>query len=61
MGIGLFVSVWVARYLGPQQFGLINFASAFVGIFSTIATLGLQGIVIRDIVQYPEKIQPYPG
>jgi PST family polysaccharide transporter len=53
LGVGLFVGVWVARYLGPQQFGLLNYAMAFVGLFGSVATLGLDGIVVRDIVRYP--------
>jgi PST family polysaccharide transporter len=53
MGVGLFVGVWVARYLGPEQFGLLSFATAFVGLFGAIAGLGLQGIVVRDIVRDP--------
>lgn len=53
MGVGLFVGVWIARYLGPEQFGLLSFAIAFVGLFSAIASLGLQGIVVRDIVRNP--------
>lgn len=53
MGMGLVVGVWVARYLGPEQFGLINFAVAFVGLFGVIATLGLNGIVVRDLVKDP--------
>lgn len=55
MGVGLLVSVWVARYLGPEQFGLLNFALAFIGLFGAIATLGLQGIVVRDIVRDRES------
>jgi len=51
MGVGLFVGVWVARYLGPKQFGLFNFATAFTALFGAVATLGLPGIVVRDIVQ----------
>lgn len=53
MGVGLLVGVWIARYLGPQQFGLLNFATAFVGLFGAVAGLGLQGIVVRDIVCDP--------
>jgi O-antigen/teichoic acid export membrane protein len=53
MGVGLFVGVWVARYLGPEQFGLFNFATAFTALFGAVATLGLQGIVVRDIVNDP--------
>lgn len=55
MGVGLFVGVWIARYLGPDQFGLLNFALAFTGLFGAIAALGLQGIVVRDIVRDPES------
>lgn len=51
MGVGLFVGVWVARYLGPEQFGLFSFAGAFVALFSAISTLGLDGIVVRNIVR----------
>lgn len=54
MGIGLLVGVWVARYLGPEQFGLMNYAMAIVALFGAIANLGLNGIVVRDLVQRPE-------
>jgi PST family polysaccharide transporter len=53
MSLGLFVGVWVARYLGPEQFGLFNYAIAFAGLFSTFATLGLNSIVVRDIIREP--------
>ncbi len=53
MGMGLFVGVWVARYLGPEQFGLLNFALAFTSLFGAVAVLGLDGIVVRDIVRDP--------
>lgn len=54
MGFGLLVGVWVARYLGPDQFGLLNYAVAFTGLFGVIAGFGLQGVVVRDIVRNPE-------
>ena len=50
MGVGLLVGVWIARYLGPEQFGLLNFAMAIIGLFTAIATLGLNNIVVRDLV-----------
>ena len=55
MGVGLFVGVWVARYLGVEQFGVFNYATAFVALFSTLSTLGLDAIVVRSIVREPEK------
>ena len=52
---GLFVGVWVARYLGPEQFGLFNYASAFVVVFTPLAVLGLNPIIVRELVQHPER------
>jgi O-antigen/teichoic acid export membrane protein len=51
MVVGLFVGIWVARYLGPEQFGLFSYTQSFVGMFTAIATLGLDGIVIRELVK----------
>ncbi|MDD3595839.1 flippase [Sulfuricurvum sp.] len=50
MIVGLFVGVWVVRYLGPEQFGLLSYAQSFVGLFVVIATLGLDSIIIRELV-----------
>ena len=52
--VGLIVWAWMARYLGPEQFGLLNFASAFVGLFAVVASLGLNSIVVRDLVKAPD-------
>lgn len=49
--VALFIGVWVARYLGPDRFGLLSFANSFVGLFAAVATLGLDGIVIRQLVK----------
>ena len=51
MIVGLFVGIWVARYLGPEQFGLFSYAQSFVGLFAAIATLGLDGIIVRELVK----------
>ena len=53
MGVGFFVGVWVIRYLGPERYGALNFAFAFVALFSVLSTLGLEAIVVRDIVHDP--------
>lgn len=54
MALGLLVGVWVARYLGPEQFGLLNYAIAFVSLFASVATMGLGTLVVRDIARDPE-------
>lgn len=51
MFIGLFVGIWIARYLGPEQFGLLSYAQSFVFLFTAVATLGLDSIVVRELVR----------
>ncbi len=61
MVAGLLVGIWVARYLGPTQFGLFSYAVAFASLFSSIAKLGLDSIVVRDLVSHPEQRDVYLG
>lgn len=58
---GLFVGIWVARYLGPSKFGTYSYVLAFVSIFSGIAKLGLDGVLIRDLLTYPQEQKIYLG
>ncbi len=51
MLLGFLVGVCVTRSLGPEQFGLFNYAIAVVTIFSPISLLGLDGIVVRNLVK----------
>ena len=55
MVISLFVGVYVARYLGPNNYGLFNYAGSFVGLFSAIAALGLDNIVARELIKDEKK------
>ena len=55
MAIGLFVAAWVARFLGPDQYGLLNFSLALVALVGVLSNLGLQELIIRNIVKDPEK------
>ena len=55
LAVGLFVGVWVARFLGPEQFGALSYAQAFVGLFGAFATLGMDGIVIKHLVKDDEN------
>jgi O-antigen/teichoic acid export membrane protein len=52
---GLFVSIYVARYLGPENYGILNYVISFVALFSVIAPLGLDEIVINELIKRPEN------
>ena len=59
--MGLVVSVWVARYLGVELYGTLTWAFAFVSLFGALVTLGLDDVVIRDIVSDPSAKESILG
>ncbi len=54
LGLGLVVNVWLVRYLGADSFGLMSFAQSLVVIFAVLSQLGLETIVVRELVRHPE-------
>lgn len=44
----LLVGILVARYLGPEKYGLMNYVISYVTIFQVFASLGLDSIEIRE-------------
>lgn len=52
---GLLVGIFVARYLGPEQYGLMNYVISYVCIFQVLATFGLDSIQIREESRRPEE------
>ncbi len=55
LAVSFFIGVWLARYLGPEKYGILNYSIAFVGIFAFISTLGLDGILFRELVTNKDK------
>lgn len=49
MVVGLFVGAWVARYLGPAQFGELSYVLSFVALFAVVTQLGLDSVAVRDM------------
>ena len=58
---GLLVGAWVARYLGPEKYGLINFVSSFAGLFTSFSMLGIDNIVIRELASKKHNINEILG
>lgn len=61
MVVGLLVGIWVARYLGPQQYGWLNYATAIVGTVTALTSLGLNAVVVRELVREPEAASDWMG
>ena len=55
MVISVFVGIYVARYLGPERVGLLSYSVSFVWLFSSLASFGLNNILVRELVQSPEQ------
>jgi O-antigen/teichoic acid export membrane protein len=59
--IGIFVGVWIARYLGPVQFGEMSYALSIVAVAGAVGGLGLNGIVVRELVRHPGETKVILG
>jgi PST family polysaccharide transporter len=59
--VGVIVLIWLARYLGPEKFGILNYSIAFVALFTRVAALGLESIVVRDVVRDPRSSNEIMG
>lgn len=55
MIVSLIVGVITTRYLGPQNYGLINYGNAYVVFFSALCTLGLNSVIVKEFVDHPDE------
>lgn len=55
MALSLVVGALTARYLGPGNYGLINYATAYVSFFTALCNLGLNAVIIKDFVDNPDE------
>ena len=55
MMIALVINMITARYLGVDNYGIINYVASFVSFFTPICSLGLEGIIVRELIDHPKK------
>ena len=51
--INFILSLFTLRYLGPDNYGLINYAAAYTGILSSVSSLGINAIIVKEFVDKP--------
>lgn len=51
----LFVGILIARYLGPKQYGVMNYVISYVTLFTVLATFGLSNIEVRELAKSPNQ------
>ena len=61
MLLSLVVGSLSARYLGPSNYGIINYGSSIISFFSIVCKLGLDGVIINEMIKTPEKQGTYLG
>ena len=55
MVISFFATVFIARNLGPGNYGQLSYALSFVGLFAFISTIGIDNILYRDLIKRPSE------
>ena len=55
MVLSFFVSILTARYLGPSNYGTISYVNAYVAFFTSLCTLGINSVIIKDFVEKPQE------
>ncbi|MFB2938666.1 flippase [Aerosakkonemataceae cyanobacterium BLCC-F154] len=61
MAVSFLLLAWTARYLGVNDFGLLNYAIAFSDMFSPLFQLASSQIVFRDLVTHPSEKEEILG
>ncbi|MFB5282768.1 flippase [Peribacillus sp. Hz7] len=55
MALSLLIGVLTARYLGVSNFGLLNYSASIVAFFAPICTLGLNVIIVNELIKNKDK------
>lgn len=53
MLINFVVGLITARYLGPANYGLINYASAYTAFFFCFCNLGINSVIVKELIDHP--------
>ena len=53
--LALIISMITARYLGPSNYGLLNYAISIVTFVLPIMKLGITSILVQEFISEPEK------
>lgn len=48
----LLVGILVARYLGPEQYGVMNYVVSYVSLFQILASFGMDNIEVRELSKH---------
>lgn len=55
MILSFLIGIVITRFLGPSNFGLINYGNSYVLLFTSLCTLGINSIIIKELFDSPDK------
>lgn len=55
MAMNLLVALLLARQLGPELFGELNYVLALVALVTPLSALGLNALIMRELVEHPSR------
>ncbi|HMO77683.1 MAG TPA: flippase [Candidatus Paceibacterota bacterium] len=55
MFVNFIATLYIARTLGPTNYGELSYGLSFIALFSFIASLGIDSVLYREIIKYPEQ------
>jgi O-antigen/teichoic acid export membrane protein len=58
---GIYVGIYIARYLGPENFGVLSYVTAIVAIYSVFCGLGMESILVKELSSRPNQQMLYLG
>jgi O-antigen/teichoic acid export membrane protein len=61
MAISFVTTTFIARHLGPTNFGQLSYAISFVAIFSFLPALGIDAVLYKELIENPDKKSEFLG
>lgn len=55
MLVSFIIGMITARYLGPSNYGIINYCNSYIAFFTAVAGLGIESIVVKELISNPNR------
>ena len=52
--LSFLIGLLMARYLGPDNYGVINYATAYATFFTAFCTLGINSVIVKNFIDDPK-------
>ena len=55
MLVSLIIGLITTRYLGPSNYGLLSYATAYTTFFASLCTLGINSVLVKELIEHPDE------